>query len=92
MINQDRMKYIKIKEQTDYDEHDNCAIQAKYLVLNKEFYTYDAYFGNQRDLKVYNENDMRILHFTCIDKQSKLSHSNEITDDLLAVLREIFSI
>ena len=92
MINQDKMKYIKIKEQSDYDENDNFAIQAKYLVLNKEIYSYDACFGNQRDLKVYDENDVRILHYTCVGKQSKLSYSNEITDELLGVLAEIFSI
>jgi hypothetical protein len=86
------MKYIKITEQFDYDEHDNCSVQTKYRISDKEIYSYDAYFGNQRDLKIYDENDMRILHYTCVAKQSKLSYSDNVTSDFLAILFEIFYI
>jgi hypothetical protein len=90
------MKYIKIKEQSDYDENGNCAIQTKYQLCydnkKKEIYSYDSYFNGKRDLKIYDEHDMKIMHYINIEKNTTCEHDDTIDQKFIKLIFEIFDI
>lgn len=91
------MKYCKVKEQTDYDLNNNCTIQTKYELYNdnnqkREIYSYDAYFNNKRDLKVYDENDMLIIHYSDTCGNTTYEHKNTFDKNFMNLIFEIFDV
>jgi hypothetical protein len=90
------MEYAKIIEQSDYDINGNCAIQAKYKLcydnIKKEIYSYDSYFNGKRDLKIYDEQDIRIMHYSNTGKNATYEHLNTLDEIFVKAVFEIFEI